>query len=411
MLTRSEYKVKRRALLAKCEAIQNAAKDRDMTDNEGRDVDALLDEIDVLDGKPIDPAIEGPINTHPLDGRAAPPDPSAWFDTASGREIRVLGRKDRMADQVEAPVDMTANDANQLSFGRYLRGIATGRWDGAELEHRVMGTGDNVLGGYLVPAKLAARVIDRARDRSVLIAAGAQTVPITSDNLSIARVNTDPTISTKAENAAFSAVDVNFVTVNLYPQTIGCLVKASRELIEDSINGAALIEQIVADALAAQIDKYGLVGTGSAQPLGILNSTGIGVQTTAIGGALDYDGLLDAVEDVYDSNGEPNAYVVTPAISVAVAKLKVNSEANHYATAPPLVAEMTEYVTNAMDSGNAIVGAFENVMIGVRQDAKVEVSTEADDAFEKHQVHIKVTYRGDFALEHADQFVTLTGIS
>jgi hypothetical protein len=56
-------------------------------------------------------------------------------------------------------------DEEPLSFDRYLRGLATGNWDGAEHE-RALSEGTLTAGGHLVPTPLSARVIDLARNQT-----------------------------------------------------------------------------------------------------------------------------------------------------------------------------------------------------------------------------------------------------
>ena len=63
-----------------------------------------------------------------------------------------------------------------LSFDKYLRGMATADWSGAEHE-RALAEATTGAGGALVPSPLSARVIDLARNRTVVFRAGAQTVP------------------------------------------------------------------------------------------------------------------------------------------------------------------------------------------------------------------------------------------
>jgi HK97 family phage major capsid protein len=77
-----------------------------------------------------------------------------------------------------------------LSFDRYLRGLATARWDGAEHE-RALAEATVGAGGALVPSPLSSRVIDLARNQTRVFQAGAVTVPMTSQTLAIPRLLTE----------------------------------------------------------------------------------------------------------------------------------------------------------------------------------------------------------------------------
>ena len=64
-----------------------------------------------------------------------------------------------------------------------------------------------------------------------------------------------------------------------------------------------------------------------------------------------------------------------------------------------------------MTDTDGIVGDFSKLIIGLRQAPMVEVTTDGgDNAFGKHQVRIKITWRGDFALTNPTAFTALGDI-
>lgn len=327
--------------------------------------------------------------------------PEEWRSVTDGREVRVLRPDQHFADLYRGN--------EPLSLGRAVRALVVGDWSGAEAEHRALSTVANPTAGILVPNPLLATVIDKARAMAVLTRAGARTVDMTASTLKIARVASDATAEVKAENAAFTGSDVEFDGVELTAYLIGLLVKMSRELAADAPNAVQLIEDTIARKLAERIDYYGLQGSGSAQPLGLLNFSG--VNTKAVGGAVDYDDVLDGIKECLVDNHEPNAWVLSPTRKNGLAQLKVNSEANHYATAPADVAALTRLVTTNMPDDTIALGDFRRFLIGLRQGPMLEVTTEGGSAFENHQVYIKLTWRGCFNAEHRDAFCTLTGIT
>jgi hypothetical protein len=78
-----------------------------------------------------------------------------------------------------------------------------------------------------VPAPLSARVIDLARNRTVVFRAGAQTVPMTSQTLALARLTSEGSPAWKSENATITAADMVFDRVALLgtgtrPSRVGC---------------------------------------------------------------------------------------------------------------------------------------------------------------------------------------------
>jgi hypothetical protein len=95
--------------------------------------------------------------------------------------------------------------------------MATARWDGADHE-RALAAATTGAGWALVPAPLSARVIDLARNRTVVLQAGAQTVPMTGQTLALARLTSEGSPAWKTENAAITAADMAFDRVTSPPE-------------------------------------------------------------------------------------------------------------------------------------------------------------------------------------------------
>ena len=82
--------------------------------------------------------------------------------------------------------------------------------------------GTDSAGGYTVPTVLSAQLIDMLRADSVVMAAGAQSVPMARDNLSFAKVASDPVPAFRAEAAAIAESDPTFSTGNNDAEVFGC---------------------------------------------------------------------------------------------------------------------------------------------------------------------------------------------
>ncbi len=87
--------------------------------------------------------------------------------------------------------------------------------------------------------------------------------------------------------------------------------------------------------------------------------------------------------------------------------------------APPTVAALPKYRTNQIPlTGSAtpkvesviFVGDWRELMIGMRTEAKVEVSRLAPGAFENLAVAVRVYLRADIGLRHPAAFCTVTGV-
>ena len=85
-----------------------------------------------------------------------------------------------------------------LDLGKYVRGAVTGDWSNAVEERAAFNTSTT---GVIIPNVLSAQVIDKARNLSLFTAAGVPIVPMSTNNLTIARVAEDPEFSFKEELA------------------------------------------------------------------------------------------------------------------------------------------------------------------------------------------------------------------
>jgi len=117
----------------------------------------------------------------------------------------------------------------QLSLGRYLRGVVVGDWRGADPERRAMSEGVLASGGYLVPTILSAEIIDRARNQTRVLQAGARLIPMPNRTLDVAKWVTDPTPAWHSENAAITPSDGTIGKVTLTAQALAGLKPAFRQ--------------------------------------------------------------------------------------------------------------------------------------------------------------------------------------
>jgi len=280
-----------------------------------------------------------------------------------------------------------------------------------------MGETSNTAGGFLVPSQLSAEIIDLARAKSVVVQAGAQTIPMESDRLTMARLEGDPTFQVKTENAKFAQSDATFGAISFTSNTLGTVVAISRELAQDAPNAASKLEEALSLGIATEIDRLALIGSGSQEPNGLKNISGIG-EITGIGAIISYDELVSGIVKVMEANGEPNAYVLPPRTFGTFMAL-TEAANGQYLKPPSAVEKLAQFVTTSIpttdgagsNESSIYLGDFSQLLIGLRQGVNIEVSTNAGEAFERHQVLIKVTWRGDFNLAQEAHFVRLSGIT
>ena len=345
------------------------------------------------------------------------PDPggnSRKFDDLQPGELRVLNPDQRVSDFVQGATD-------QLSLQRVMRGMLLGDWRGAESEKRAMGEGTGLLGGYLVPDSLSALIIDLARNKSACLRAGAKTLQMNTPEVTIAKITSDPTGYWKAEHTEITESDAGFAPIKLKAQALACLCRVSLELLEDAQAFASTLESAIAQAIALELDRVGLLGTGVGEPLGIFETDDINtISKGANGGTLtNYDDFSNAVEDVADNNGAAGAVIYSPRTAGTLDRLKDTT--NQPLQPPESFKSLTKLSTNQVPNDQtqgtkttascAFVGNFSQLIFGMRTQLVIEATRVAGTGtFSKMEALIRGYLRADVAVVRANHFTVVKGI-
>jgi HK97 family phage major capsid protein len=313
-------------------------------------------------------------------------------------------------------------DERPPSFDRFLRGIATGNWDGAEQE-RALSEGTLTAGGHLVPVPLSSRVIDLARNATRVFQAGAITVPMTAATLKLARLTVEGTPAWKAENATITDQDLTFDAVTFTARTLVRLVKLSAELFEDADPSSEdVIARSFAGQLALELDRVALRGTGTApEPRGVLNTSGITTTTHGANGALiatatAYDWHLDAAGVVRGNNFTPNAHLQAPRTSTSLSKLREATTSAYLAPPPnmlPMLATKQIPINlttgTSTDTSEIYTADWTQLMVGIRTDFQLRFLGERFLA-DNLQYAFLAYLRADIQLAQPTAFVVDTGV-
>lgn len=424
-----ELRERRRQLYLKADEIMERARRaaRDLTDDEKRQVDELHDEIERLQRD-----IERIEKQYALDEYfsrsqgviSGLQDGQQRFwplgDTDDGQELRALGPGESVRRYVEQTRPGLADEYRGLTVGRYLRAMVTGPKN--EVEERALGhTGS--AGGYTVPDILGAEIIDAMRAQSVTGRAGARTVPLDSDKHSFATLLTDPQATWRAENTAVTESDPTFGQVVFQPKTLAVLVKASFELIEDSLNIEQALFRALSASLALELDRVALMGSGQGnEPRGIANTTGIHTLDMGENGAplTSYDPLLQVRGMLLAANAnEPRAYIMHPRTETELSLLKTGLQGDkrqlprptELANVPFLATTMipvNEQHGTAANATRIITGDFRDLWIGIRTSFQLEVLRER---FKDHlQVGFLAFLRADVGVVRPKSFAQIVGI-
>lgn len=336
------------------------------------------------------------------------------FKSASGKRIQVLGKNDLYADTLAA-----GDLAPEFGFGEYVAAMVRGT-DRPDVRN-ALSEGTDSAGGYTVPKYLMAQLIDRMRAKSTVIRAGALFVPLDTQQTTIARLVSDPSAGWRAENAAIAESDPTFDAVTFNARSLAVLVKISRELLDDSANIEQALMAAFAGSLAGELDRVSHFGSGTPpEPRGIFNTTDVNAVSMGTDGAqiTSFSKLLDCLyENELDNAAPPSAMVMHPRSWRTIQGLADTT--NQPLQPPPALAGLPQLITTSVpitqtqgSSGavcsTIIVGDYTQLLIGVRQELRIEVLRER--YAENHQYAFVAHLRADIAVAHPESFCKLIGI-
>jgi len=274
--------------------------------------------------------------------------------------------------------------------------------------------------GVLLPEAFQPEWIDNLRSFMVLEAAGMTTATMTSRTVTASRVVSDPPVGWRAEGAPLVAGDPTFELVNLVANSLAVRVQATAELAQDSPDFGSQLLSIMGRALAQEIDRVGLLGTGIGnQPTGIVNTTGVNT-IPAIGTPADFSPFVSGLQRLLENNvpldvSDRNA-IMSPRTWGGLENLTAtdNQPLMRPRALDNMVFRPTTSIPNDLGVGNdeslAIMGDFRDLVLGVRMEASVEalrLQSFADNLLLEFVGWTRV----DFMVRRPASFVVLEGIT
>jgi HK97 family phage major capsid protein len=296
----------------------------------------------------------------------------------------------------------------------YLGALAMGdskqiAYYGAYSEAKAMSTSGSVL----VPAPIAAEVIDKIRVASVTQRLGARTVPMSNKTLTIPRLTGDPTIAWLAEGAQITAADASMDSVTLTAQRLTGLTLVSQELYEDSdpVAVGTVLRDSFGKAMAVELDRAVLRGSGTPpEPKGIRYQTGVSVNTTAAAAAMTV--VTERAGVLLAANVEPDrlGVAVNPASYTTI--MSATGSDGQFIRPPKFLENIQILPTSALAApatGELYMGAYDEVIVGVRVSFEFKVLLER--YAEYGQVGFLPRIRADVAVRHGASFAVRTALS
>jgi HK97 family phage major capsid protein len=224
-----------------------------------------------------------------------------------------------------------AGRGHQKAFDRLRESAeASGR------DVKAMVEGTDSAGGYLVPTEVSDELV-RLKEYATPLRRLFSSIQVTSDKLEIAQQTGGLVAAWTDELATKTAADFTFGQISVSVFTAAGLAVVSNQLLQDarpSIDG--LINQDLAKRIAILEEKALIDGSGTGQPRGILNTSGINAvtytdATPTAGETLDV--IIDAIAAVQDQGKtEPSDIALHPKLWTRLIKSRESD--GHYTIEP-----------------------------------------------------------------------------
>lgn len=215
------------------------------------------------------------------------------------RAVRALANPENRAAQEAAKFEFEASDAVAARLKKDARGIMMPM---EVLARDGQTAGTPATGGNLIATTLlTGSFIDQLQNLMLLSQMGITNLTGLVGDIAIPKLLTGYAAYWVNENADPLESAATFGQVALTPKTVGARTELSRKfLLQSSLAAEGFARMQLALALALELDRVGITGSGIApEPRGILNTTGIGAVVCGTdGGVMTWDkivGLWSAV--------------------------------------------------------------------------------------------------------------------
>jgi HK97 family phage major capsid protein len=269
-------------------------------------------------------------------------------------------------------------------LGNALAAMACGEGHRYREEVRALSEGINTAGGLMVSEELSAQIIDLARAKSVVFEAGAVVVPMQSDTLRLVRIGADASVAQVGEGATISESDGSFDSILLTARKLATLTSATNELLADAANASEVIVSSLAAGMGVAMDDYILDK--------IFASTQLGTEASIA--SIGYADLLKARHDVRQLNGNPATLICNPALPYDLSLL-TEATTNAFMQPPAQLADLQILDSTAVSDDHALLGDFSKVIVGMRKNIELRMSSEAGSAFAKDITYFRCLTRLD----------------
>ena len=281
--------------------------------------------------------------------------------------------------------------------------------------------------------KLEGEYIDLLTANSVCIQAGARLLrDLSGSPVLIPKQLSDANVYWVAQNSNITKSDIALGNISMTPKTMAIRCQVSNLLrMLSTPNIESILRADFARLAAIELDRVILRGTGSLEPLGLANMSGIPTLGLGTDGAdLTWDNIIDMEGALEDANAMPGggsfAYVMNPKIKRRLKKIKVpqfSGDTGGAYVAPPVLSDRvmadmlghplfttTQLRTNlAKGTGTNLselfFGNWSDLLVGMWGGVEILASNVAGDAWAQNAVEIRLVQNIDVQIRHLESVI------
>ena len=366
-------------------------------------------------------------------------------------EFSVAGRGQDRVVSAPFPVLVARAKRGDPEARKQLAAIEVKTAEQYGLDTKALGEGAGAAGGYLVPPEYIQDLVLLRRATAPLLDY-VRRVPVKSNLIYVPQQTTVSTVGWTAENATKPSTDevLGQLSVNVF--TLAGIAKVSNQLLEDSSPAVdGVVRQDLMRGVNIEMDRVVINGSGTGQPTGILNTSGVTSTATTVTNIGTVANLLNdiilAVSRMQQTYfGQPDAIVFSPRTWGALMTSKdttgrfllnpltASTQAMTTLGVPaptgatqdnmglaggalftfagiPIVVDANMPVNLGGSNSAVIVGAFREAWWLARDDVRMDVSSEAGTSWESNQTWFRGEVRMGFtAARLTSAFQIISGV-
>lgn len=294
-------------------------------------------------------------------------------------------------------------DAQKLRLDKIVRGMAGKGWEGAEAEREYYRSMTSSANSTIIPQELANKIIDVARTNSAIFGR-IPTVPMESNNLTIAVQTKDPVAEFVVEGEPITESEAVFTKVTMEGKTLAIFIPVTEQLLDSAENLNAQLTNSCAKAIALALDKALLYGTGEEDKIkGISLYENINKITHT--GGNSYDMLIKGIKETKKSNVTPTDITYSTDTGMDLSMLKDGN--GQYITRPVSLDQYTFTESNNVKTNEAYVYDYNSLLLGIHKGVTMEWGASADQ-FQRIMKGLRIYIRTDLAVVNPKGITQIT---